>query len=245
MTDATRFARHLALEEIGADGQARLEASRVLIVGLGGLGCPAALYLAGAGVGRLVLNDFDEVDLSNLPRQILFGDEDIGSLKVDAAAAALRRINGGVAIETLADRLDEQALTEAVAGVDIVLDCTDNFGARLAINHVAVAAGKPLISGAALRLEGQIAVFSNSGAGPCYRCVYSEEDELLGSCEGNGVLAPVPGVIGCLMAVETLKLVALGSSANDGVLKLWDSVSAEWQTVRLSHDPECPVCSGP
>lgn len=245
MTGATRYARHVALEEVGARGQARFQASRMLIVGLGGLGCPAALYLASAGVGRLVLNDFDRVDLSNLPRQILFGDEDIGRLKVEAAAGALRRVGGDVEIECLPARLDESTLADVVASVDIVLDCTDNFGTRLAINRAAVAAGKPLVSGAALRLEGQIAVFTNAAGGPCYRCVYSEEDELLGSCEGNGVLAPVPGVIGCLMAVEALLLVIRGGSRQNGRLRLWDAVTGEWQSIALAPNPDCPVCRAP
>lgn len=242
MTDPKRFARHIALREVGADGQARLEAARMLIVGLGGLGCPAAQYLASSGVGTLVLNDYDRVDLTNLPRQILFGDGDVGSLKVEAAAAALRRLAPAVTVECLPGRLDDAGLESAAAGVDIVLDCTDNFGTRLGINRACVRAGRPLVSGAALRLEGQIAVFGNGRGEPCYRCVYDEGDELLGDCAGNGVLAPVPGVIGCLMAVEAMKLAMLGHSALTSVLKLWDAISGTWQTIALAQDPDCPVC---
>jgi adenylyltransferase/sulfurtransferase len=240
--DPERYARHLALADVGADGQARIAAATILIVGLGGLGCPAAQYLAGAGVGRLILNDFDRVDRSNLPRQILFGDADIGELKVTAAARALARLNPAVAIETLPQRLDDAELAAAVARADSVLDCTDNFATRLALNRAAVAAGRPLVSGAALRFEGQIAVFENRPGDPCYRCVYSEDDELLGDCAGNGVLAPVPGVIGCLMAVAALGLAVTGHSAQNGRLSLWDAVCGSWQTIALARDPACPVC---
>jgi adenylyltransferase/sulfurtransferase len=226
MTASSRYARHITLPEVGREGQARVAASRMLIVGLGGLGCPAAQYLAGAGVGKLVLNDFDRVDDSNLPRQILFGEADVGSLKVEAAKAALQRLNAAVEIEALSERLGDSGLQRAAEGVDIVLDCTDNFGTRLAINRACVASAKPLVSGAALRFEGQIGVFGHGPDQPCYRCIYSEDDELLGDCAGNGVLAPVPGVIGCLMAVEALRLAFSDQSALAGVLKLWDAISS-------------------
>lgn len=242
MIDRTRYSRHIALSEVGAEGQGRLHAARMLIVGVGGLGCPAAQYLASSGVGTLVLNDYDRVDRSNLPRQILFGEADVDSFKVEAAAQVLHRLNPEIAVEVLTDRLDDEALMAAAAGVDIVLDCTDNFGTRLAINRACVAAGKPLVSGAALRFEGQISVFGNGPDEPCYRCVYSEEDELLGDCAGNGVLAPVPGVIGSLMAVEAMQLAAMGQSSLAGVLKLWDAISGSWQTIKLAKDPDCPVC---
>ncbi len=242
MIDANRYARHVALSEVGADGQARLGAASMLLVGLGGLGCPAAQYLASSGVGRLVLNDFDRVDRSNLPRQVLFGDADIDSLKVDAAAAALGRLNPALAVECLPDRLGADALEAAAAGVDVVLDCADNFGTRLAINRACVSAGKPLVSGAALRFEGQLAVFGTRVTDACYRCVYSEGDELLGDCVGNGVLAPVPGVIGCMMAVEAIKIVVMGRSRHTGVLTLWDAVSGGWQSIELARNPDCPVC---
>ena len=244
MTDRTRYSRHIALPEVGAEGQARLQAARVLIVGVGGLGCPAAQYLASSGVGTLVLNDYDRVDRSNLPRQILFGEADVDSFKVEAATQALRRLNPELEIECLPERLDDEALLAAASSVDIALDCTDNFGTRLAINRACVAAKKPLISGAALRFEGQISVFGSGPDEPCYRCVYSEDDELLGDCAGNGVLAPVPGVIGCLMAVEAIQLAVMGKSSLAGVLKLWDAISGSWQTIRLAKDPDCPVCGG-
>jgi len=240
--DRERFARHLALAEVGVDGQARLAQATMLIVGLGGLGCPAAQYLASSGVGRLLLNDFDRVDRSNLPRQILYSDNDVGLRKVDAAAASLARLNPAVAVEAVPERLNEPALAELVARADIVLDCTDNFTTRLAINRAVVANGRPLVSGAALRFEGQLAVFENGPGEPCYRCLYSEDDELLGNCEGNGVLAPVPGVIGTLMAVEALQLALTGHSPRNGVLGIWDALSGGWQSIRLARDPACPVC---
>lgn len=242
MIDEVRFARQLALPEIGPDGQARLAATRVLVVGLGGLGCPAAIYLAGAGIGTLLLNDFDSVDASNLPRQILFTGDDVGAPKVAAARRRLERMSPGTRFVELDRRLDEAGLREAVAQADIVLDATDNFATRLAVNAACVAERKPLVSGAAVRLEGQLAVFVNDGAGPCYRCIYDDEDEWLGDCQGNGVLAPVPGVIGTLMAVEAISL-ALGAKAGlDARLLLWDARSGDFRVVGLKANAECPVC---
>jgi molybdopterin/thiamine biosynthesis adenylyltransferase len=237
-----RYARQIALADVGAEGQAKLGRARVLIVGLGGLGCPAALYLGTSGIGRLVLNDFDRVDESNLPRQILYGPDDVGSLKVEAAKKRLLALNPEVEVVTVAERLDGAALDVAVAAVDIVLDGTDNFAARFAVNRACVARGVPLVSGAAVRVEGQIAVFPNDGNGPCYACLYSDEDEWLGDCQGNGVLAPVPGVIGTLMAEEALKLVLGWDSALRNRLLLWDAKRGDWQSVALKRDPECVVC---
>lgn len=238
-----RYARQIALADVGPEGQAKLGRARVLVVGLGGLGCPAALYLATSGIGRLVLNDFDRVDETNLPRQILYGPDDVGALKVDAAKKRLTALNPGVEVVTLPERLDGDALEAAVGGVDVVLDGTDNFATRFAVNRACVARGVPLVSGAAVRVEGQVAVFPFQGDGPCYACLYNDEDEWLGDCQGNGVLAPVPGVIGTLMAEETLKLV-LGwdSSLRNGLL-LWDAKRGDWQRVALKRDPNCVVCS--
>jgi adenylyltransferase/sulfurtransferase len=237
-----RYARQIALADVGADGQAKLGRARVLIVGLGGLGCPAALYLATSGIGRLVLNDFDTVDETNLPRQILFSPDDVGALKVDAAKRRLAAFNPLIEIATLPQRLDEAALEAAVAAVDIVLDGTDNFAARFAVNKACVARRVPLVSGAAVRVEGQIAVFPNRGDGPCYACLYNDEDEWLGDCQGNGVLAPVPGVIGTLMAAEALKLVLDWKSSLHDRLLLWDAKRGDWQSVALKRDPSCVVC---
>jgi adenylyltransferase/sulfurtransferase len=238
-----RYARQVALADVGAEGQAKLGRARVLIVGLGGLGCPAALYLATSGVGRLVLNDFDRVDETNLPRQILYAPEDVGALKVEAAKKRLNSSNPAVEVVALAERLDAAALETTVAGVDIVLDGTDNFATRFAVNRACVARRVPLVSGAAVRVEGQIAVFPNDGNGPCYACLYDDEDEWLGDCQGNGVLAPVPGVIGTLMAEEALKLALGWDSSLRNRLLLWDAKRGDWQSVALKRDPDCVVCS--
>ncbi len=239
---SNRYARQIVLPDVGAEGQARLGRARTLIVGLGGLGCPAALFLATSGVGKLVLNDFDTVDETNLPRQILYGPSDVGQLKVAAAKARLNALNPDVEIVCLPERLDAAALDDAIAGVDVVLDGTDNFAARFAVNRACVAHGVPLVSGAAVRLEGQIVVFPNRGDGPCYACLYNDEDEWLGDCQGNGVLAPVPGVIGTLMAQEALKLVLGWPSSLHDRLLLWDAKRGDWQSVALKRDPSCGVC---
>jgi molybdopterin/thiamine biosynthesis adenylyltransferase len=237
-----RYARQVALADVGAEGQAKLGAARVLVVGLGGLGCPAALYLATSGIGRLLLNDFDRVDETNLPRQILYTPEDVGALKVDAARRRLLALNPDVNVSVHAERLDGAALEAAVGDADVVLDGTDNFATRFAVNRACVARRVPLVSGAAVRVEGQIAVFPNDGDGPCYACLYNDEDEWLGDCQGNGVLAPVPGVIGTLMAQEALKLVLGWQSSLRNRLLLWDAKRGDWQSVALKRDPDCVVC---
>jgi molybdopterin/thiamine biosynthesis adenylyltransferase len=237
-----RYARQVALADVGAEGQAKLGAARVLVVGLGGLGCPAALYLATSGIGRLLLNDFDRVDETNLPRQILYTPEDVGALKVDAARRRLLALNPDVNVDVHAARLDGAALEAAVGDADVVLDGTDNFATRFAVNRACVARRVPLVSGAAVRVEGQIAVFPNDGDGPCYACLYNDEDEWLGDCQGNGVLAPVPGVIGTLMAEEALKLVLGWQSSLRNRLLLWDAKRGDWQSVALKRDPACVVC---
>jgi molybdopterin-synthase adenylyltransferase len=239
-----RYARQVALPDVGEAGQARLRAASVLLVGLGGLGCPAAQFLATSGVGRLVLNDFDHVDESNLPRQILYAPADVGRPKVEAAKERLLALNPGVDVTCLAERLDVAALDAAVRSVDLVLDGSDNFATRFAVNRACVASAKPLVSGAAVRLEGQIAVFPNRAGEPCYSCLYDDEDEWLGDCQGNGVLAPVPGVIGTMMAMEALKLVLGWESALANRLLLWDAKRGEWQRVALRQDPACEVCRG-
>lgn len=237
-----RYARQIALADVGAEGQAKLGRARMLVVGLGGLGCPAALYLATSGVGRLVLNDFDRVDETNLPRQILYAPEDVGALKVEAAKKRLTALNPDVDVVVLSERLDGAALDAAIGGVDVVLDGTDNFAARFAVNRACVTRRVPLVSGAAVRVEGQIAVFPNDGDGPCYACLYNDEDEWLGDCQGNGVLAPVPGVIGTLMAEEALKLAMGWDSSLKNRLLLWDAKRGDWQSVALKRDPDCIVC---
>ena len=239
-----RYSRHLALPDFGAAAQERLAAASVLLVGLGGLGSPAALYLAAAGVGRLLLNDFDRVDVSNLQRQILYGDADVGKDKTEAAAAAILALNPGCQVERLDGRLDAAALAGALTRSDLVLDGSDNFGTRFAVNVACVAAKKPLVSGAALRYEGQFAVFDvRDPASPCYACLYEEGGEELENCRQNGVLAPLTGVIGSLMAVEAVKLLTGVGRPLTGRLLRFDAASGETHTTTIKRDPACPICS--
>lgn len=242
MSSSARAARHIALPEIGAHGQARIAAGKVFIVGLGGLGCPAAEYLAASGVGTLVINDFDRVDETNLQRQILYDPSDVGRLKTDAARSRLATLNPDISIHCVSERLDPARLEAAYRDATVVLDGSDNFATRLAVNRAAVRANVPLVFGAAIRLEGQIGVFANDGGGPCYRCLYDDEDEWLGNCQGNGVLAPVPGVIGALMAVEALKRLAGVPSGLLHRMLLWDAKHADWRRIDIAVRPDCPDC---
>ncbi|MGE5624215.1 MAG: HesA/MoeB/ThiF family protein [Bacillota bacterium] len=239
-----RYSRHLALPDFGAAGQEKLAAASVLLVGLGGLGSPAALYLAAAGIGRLVLNDFDSVDRSNLQRQLLYGEADVGRAKTDVAAAAIKALNPACRVEALNGRLDKAALAAAVVRSDLVLDGSDNFGTRFAVNEACVQAKKPLVSGAALRYEGQLSVFdARDAASPCYACLYEEGGEELENCRQNGVLAPLVGVIGSLMAVEAVKLVTGAGRPLTGRLLRFDALNGEMRLTTLNKDPQCPVCS--
>lgn len=238
----SRHARHHALAEIGAAGQERIGKSTALLIGVGGIGCAAASYLASSGVGHLVLCDFDTVDVTNLGRQTLYGPDDIGLGKAQLAATRLGTLNPDIRITAVSERLNDVALGKAVATADVVLDGSDNFATRFQVNDACVASGRPLISGAAIRLEGQLAVFGpDYGVSPCYRCLYSEADESLENCAGNGVLAPVPGVIGTLMAVEALKLLA-GTQPKSGVLTLYDAASCEFRSVTISKRSDCNTC---
>ena len=237
-----RDARHLALPQVGEAGQKRIAEATVLIIGVGGIGCASANYLASSGVGHLMLCDFDTVDDTNLGRQVLYGPADIGAPKADVAAAGLARINPGIRITAIAERLAGAALADAVGGADVVLDGSDNFATRFQVNDAAVATGRCLISGSAIRLEGQLAVFGpDYQRSPCYRCLYAEADESLDNCAGNGVLAPVPGVIGTLMAVEALKYLA-GLTVAPGVLRLYDAASGEFSAVNVNKRGDCPTC---
>ena len=241
-----RYSRHLALPGFGAPAQARLAAATVLVVGLGGLGSPAALYLAVAGVGRLLLNDFDKVDMSNLQRQILYRDADVGTPKPQAAAKTLAGINPGPALEQLSGRLDEAGLAQVIRRCDLVLDGSDNFGTRFAVNKACVAAGKPLVSGAAIRYQGQLAVFDRrDAASPCYACLYQETGEELEDCQRNGVLAPLTGVMGSLMAVEALKLLTGTGESLTGRLLRYDALTGDFRYTTVKRDPACPVCKHP
>ena len=238
-----RYSRHLALPDFGAAAQERLAAASVLLVGLGGLGSPAALYLAAAGVGALLLSDFDRVDLSNLQRQVLYGETAVGRPKTEAAAAAVKALNPSCRVEALEGRLDAAGLAAALRRCDLVLDGSDNFGTRFAVNRACVEAKKPLVSGAALRYEGQLAVFDAREAdSPCYACLYEEGGEGLEDCQRNGVLSPLTGVIGSLMSVEALKLLTRVGAPLTGRLLRYDARSGGMQSSLVRKDPACPVC---
>ena len=239
-----RYSRHLLLTELGVEGQARLRAAQVLIVGAGGLGCPAALYLASGGIGRLTIADPDVVDLTNLQRQILYRSESVGALKTESARATLHAVNPEVEVVPIAARLEGEALEHAVAGADVVLDCSDNFATRHAVNRACVRHARPLVSGAAIRFDGQLAVFDPRQPGaPCYACLFPEDAEAEAlRCAVMGVLAPLTGMIGALQATEAIKLLAGIGQSLAGRLLLVDALHGESRTVRIAKDPHCPVC---
>jgi len=239
-----RYSRQIALPQFGEAGQQRIADGRVLIVGLGGLGSPAALYLAAGGVGRLVLNDFDRVDASNLPRQVLYREDDLDRPKAAAAAARLKAVNPDLQLEVLDQRLDDSALAAAASDCDVVLDCSDNFTTRSQINRACIVSGRPLVSGAAIRLEGQVAVFRHDLPGqPCYNCLYPEEDELLENCAGQGILGPVAGTIGSLMATETIKRLCDLPSELVGKVWLYDGLAGHSRSLRLRRRRNCAACA--
>lgn len=238
-----RYARHLVLREIGGQGQQRLQSARVLLVGAGGLGSPAALYLAAAGVGVLGLIDPDQIALSNLQRQVLFATGDVGGSKVDVAKRRLEAINPNVCIEPHPIGLSVSNASALVAGYDIVLDGTDNFETRFAVNAACLTLGKPLVSGALGRWTGQVGVFC-VGTGPCYRCLVPDVPPDPELCSTVGVVGALAGVIGAMMAVETVKLIISAPGALTGRILIYDALAAEARTVRLSKDPSCPACHG-
>ncbi len=244
--DLTRYARHIVLREIGGPGQARLRAARVVVVGAGGLGDPALLYLAAAGVGALRVIDDDVVSLSNLQRQILFGMADIDAPKAEAARAALARINPGVAVDARMARLGAGNAAELLEGATLVIDGSDNFATRYAVNAACVAAGRPLLSAAMSQWEGQISLFDPARGGPCYRCVFPEPpaEGLAPSCAEAGVAGPLPGVMGALLALEAIKYIAEAGEGLRGRLLLFDGLRAECRRLRVAARPDCPVCAG-
>lgn len=239
-----RYSRQIMLPAIGIEGQERLGKARVLIIGLGGLGSPAAMYLAAAGVGTLVLVDFDQVDLTNLQRQIAHTTPRIGMPKVASARVTLQALNPEIQILTLAHKLEGEALAEQVSQADVVLDSSDNFTTRFAVNAACRAHRTPLVSGAAIRMEGQISVFTGEPGQPCYHCLYPAEGQLDETCSANGVLAPLVGVIGSMQAIETIKLLAGVGETLANRLLLFDALQMEWRTLKLKPDPACPICGG-
>ena len=240
-----RYSRQIMLPEVDVAGQEKLLDATVLIVGVGGLGSPAALYLAAAGVGRLILADNDTVDVSNLQRQIVHSGRDVGELKVTSAAGTLEGINPDVALELIPERLGGERLASAVARSSVVVDATDNFDTRFDLNAACVAAGVPLVSGAAIRWEGQVAVFDpRDPESPCYRCLYEEGDDTALNCSENGVIAPLVGIIGTCQAMETLKLITGVGETLTGYVLYFDGKRMEWRRLRLPKAPGCPVCGG-
>lgn len=235
-----RYARHLVLAEIGGPGQQRLKAARVGVVGMGGVGAPAALYLAAAGVGTLRLIDHDDVALSNLQRQIIFARTDIGRAKVEAAEARLTALNSHVEIEAAPERLTPDTAAWLLDGCDVVIDGTDDFHTRFAANAACVAAGVPLVSGALGRWSGQVGVFRGR---PCYRCLISDVPPDAETCARVGVVSPVPGVVGSMAALEAIKLITGAGEPLESRLLLYDGLAGTARTVRLAADPACPVCA--
>lgn len=240
-----RFSRQIMLPELDVAGQEKLLNARVLIIGMGGLGSPAAMYLAAAGVGSLVIVDDDDVELSNLQRQIVHDTTGIGEPKVLSAARTLRRLNPDIEVETVSGRLDAEELGAQAARCDVVLDATDNFTSRYAINRACRRARTPLVSGAAIRWEGQVAVFdARSADAPCYQCLYREGSDEALNCAENGVVAPLVGIIGTCQALEALKLICGIGETLTGYVLYFDARYMEWRKLRLNRDPQCPTCAG-
>lgn len=241
-----RYSRHILLPQIDVEGQRRLSAARVLVVGAGGLGSPVALYLASAGVGRVTIADDDQVELSNLQRQVVHDMASLGRSKAESAREHMLALNPGIQVAALNQRLDPAALTALLSEHDLVLDCSDNFTTRHAINRAAVAARVPLVSGAAVRFDGQLAVFDSRQAdGPCYCCLFPEDGPASdGPCATFGVLAPLVGVIGSLQVVEAIKLI-VGLPVPLGQLTIYDALAGHFRQLRVPRDPDCPVCRQP
>ena len=241
-----RYSRHILLDEIGIEGQERIMASRALVIGVGGLGSPAALYLATAGVGHLTLVDNDTVDLTNLQRQIAHTEARVGQPKVDSARQALLAINPKLNITTLAERVDGVRMGALVADTDVVLDCSDNFATRQAINAACVQHGVPLVSGAAIRFDGQLAVYNpQDPKSPCYACVFPPDAAFEETrCATMGVFAPLVGIIGSMQAAEALKLLSGAGKPAIGRLQMLDARDMTWNDIRIPRNPDCMICAG-
>lgn len=238
-----RYSRQIRVRGIGEAGQQRLLEARVLIIGMGGLGSPAALYLAAAGVGTLVISDYDRVEASNLQRQIIHRQADIGEHKARSAQRALEALNPECRVIARDWQLDDEELAEEVHRADLVLDCCDNFATRFALNRACVQQRRPLVSGAAVRQEGQI-ISLLPGQGPCYQCLYPAGLEGEEGCALEGVLAPLVGVMGSLQALQAVQLLTGQGATLAGRLLLFDGAAMHWRTVRVPQDPACPVCAG-
>ncbi|MBC8953927.1 HesA/MoeB/ThiF family protein [Xenorhabdus sp. PB62.4] len=241
--EVMRYSRQLLLEDIGPEGQEKLKASKVLIVGLGGLGSPAALYLAAAGVGDLYLADDDTLHISNLQRQIIYRTADIPANKAQSAAKQLADLNPQINITDLTERQDRESLANIVNRVDLVLDCSDNMATRHAVNAACIAENKPLISGSAIGFSGQLMVFEFPYQHGCYACLYPDQEEPQRNCRTAGILGPIVGVIGTLQSLEAIKMLTGLPSPLSGKLRLFDGKQQSWSTLQLTRSPQCPVCS--
>ena len=239
-----RYNRQIVLPDIGIEGQQHLLQSHVLLIGLGGLGSPLAMYLATCGVGRLTLADPDRVELANLQRQILYGTSSLGRAKTEEAQRVVEELNPEICVETVAEYLKGDLLWEQVQAADLVVDATDNFETRLAINRACVESATPLVSGAVIRMEGQVAVFRNRQKGDaCYQCLFGAEPVPEEGCSETGVLGPVAGVVASVQAVEAIKcLLSIGNPLYNQLL-LYDAREAQWRMVELVADEQCPICS--
>jgi len=244
-TQRLRYSRHLLLNEFGEEAQERLLASRALVIGAGGLGSSALLYLASSGFGRITVCDGDRVDLTNLQRQVIHRLDSVGAPKAASAARTLAALNPDVRVEPLEERADAARIAELVRGADVVLDCSDNFATRHAINRACVASRKPLVSGAAIRFDGQVAVFDlRRDDSPCYHCLFAEDAESQEErCATMGIFAPLVGIVGTFQALEAIKLVAGVGETLAGRLLLFDALASRWHEVRLARDPRCRACA--
>ncbi|MBP6345018.1 ThiF family adenylyltransferase [Neisseriaceae bacterium CLB008] len=239
-----RYSRHILLDEIGIEGQTQLQAATVLVVGCGGLGTCAIPFLAGAGVGHLILADFDDVDDSNLQRQIAFSESDVGTPKVEAMARRVKALNATTRLTLLNQRLDYDALCHHMQTADVVLDCCDNFSTRKALNQASVKTRTPLVSGAVVRFEGQLSVYDpRQDNSPCYACLFDGEDASDGACALFGVLSPLVGIVGSMQAAEALKLIMNIGQSPVGKLMLYDALAGSWQTLDFAPNPDCRVCA--
>ena len=238
-----RYSRQIMLPEIEIEGQQRLLDATALIIGLGGLGCPVAMYLAAAGVGHLVLADFDKVELSNLQRQIAHTTDRVGMNKADSAGETATSLNPGVKLTCIRETMDNEQLRNEIGRADIVLDCTDNFAIRFDVNELCVATRTPLVSGAAIRLEGQVMVYDpNLESSPCYRCLYQDAIDGALNCAETGVAAPVVGVVGSIQAMEAIKLLSGFGESLAGYVLVFDAKYMQWQKLTLSKNPRCSAC---
>lgn len=240
-----RYSRQIMLPQLDVAGQEKLLSASVLVVGLGGLGSPVAMYLAAAGIGRLMLADFDQVDHTNLQRQIVHCEESVGELKTASAEKRLRSLNADIKIETYAVSVDGELLKKLMSNVDVVVDCSDNFSTRFLLNQFCVAYSVPLVSGAAIRTEGQLAVYdAREVDSPCYQCLYANLGEESLGCSEAGVLSPIVGVIGAMQSVEAIKVLTGMGRSSVGYLMLYDGLTMDWRKLRIKKDPSCEVCSG-